>query len=138
MAVTYLQVINASALTEDITDEAIEDISNLLRESHKIKKGEDGTYDDDFTIRSQKELSTMLNCTSDLITTLLLVVACISLIVGGIGIMNIMLANVYERRKEIGTRRALGAQKNDIIVQFLLETIFLTVIGGMIGVTLGI
>ena len=138
LAVTYLQGINASALTEDITDEAIEDISNLLRESHKIKKGEDGTYDDDFTIRSQKELSTMMNSTSDLMTTLLLVVACISLIVGGIGIMNIMYVSVTERTREIGLRMSVGARGIDILNQFLIEAVLLSVTGGLIGVIFGI
>lgn len=138
LAVTYLQGINASALTEDITDEAIEDISNLLRECHKIKKGEDGTYDDDFTIRSQKELSTMMNSTSDLMTTLLLVVACISLIVGGIGIMNIMYVSVTERTREIGLRMSVGARGIDILNQFLIEAVLLSVTGGLIGVLFGI
>ena len=138
LAVTYLQGINASALTEDITDEAIEDISNLLRESHKIKKGEDGTYDDDFTIRSQKELSTMMNSTSDLMTTLLLVVACISLIVGGIGIMNIMYVSVTERTREIGLRMSVGARGIDILNQFLIEAVLLSVTGGLIGGIFGI
>lgn len=138
LAVTYLQGINASALTEDITDEAIEDITNLLRESHKIKKNEDGSYDDDFTIRSQKELSTMMNSTSDLMTTLLLVVACISLIVGGIGIMNIMYVSVTERTREIGLRMSVGARGVDILSQFLIEAILLSVTGGVIGVVFGI
>ena len=138
LAVTYLQGINASAITEDITDEAIEDISNLLRESHKIKKSEDGTYDDDFTIRSQKELSTMMNSTSDLMTTLLLVVACISLVVGGIGIMNIMYVSVTERTREIGLRMSVGARGIDILNQFLIEAVLMSVTGGVIGIIMGI
>ncbi len=138
LAVTYLQGINASAITEDITDKAIDDISNLLRECHKIKKGEDGTYDDDFTIRSQKELSSMMNSTSDLMTTLLLVVACISLIVGGIGIMNIMYVSVTERTREIGLRMSVGARGIDILNQFLIEAVLLSVTGGIIGVVFGI
>lgn len=138
LAVTYLQGINASAITEDITDKAIDDLSNLLRECHKIKKGEDGTYDDDFTIRSQKELSSMMNSTSDLMTTLLLVVACISLIVGGIGIMNIMYVSVTERTREIGLRMSVGARGIDILNQFLIEAVLLSVTGGIIGVVFGI
>ena len=138
LSVTYLQGINASAITEDITDEAIEDISNLLRESHKIKKSEDGTYDDDFTIRSQKELSTMMNSTSDLMTTLLLVVACISLVVGGIGIMNIMYVSVTERTREIGLRMSVGARGIDILNQFLIEAVLMSVTGGVIGIIMGI
>ena len=109
-----------------------------MRESHKIKKGEDGTYDDDFTIRSQKELSTMMNSTSDLMTTLLLVVACISLIVGGIGIMNIMYVSVTERTREIGLRMSVGARGIDILNQFLIEAVLLSVTGGLIGVIFGI
>ncbi len=138
LAVTYLEGINASALTEDITDEAIEDITALLRESHKIKKDETGEYSDDFTIRSQKELSSMMNSTSDLMTTLLLVVACISLIVGGIGIMNIMYVSVTERTREIGLRMSVGARGRDILSQFLIEAVMLSVTGGIIGVIFGI
>ena len=138
LAVTYLQGINASAITEDITDLAIDDVANILRESHKIKLNEFGEYDDDFTIRSQKELSSMMNSTSDLMTTLLLVVACISLVVGGIGIMNIMYVSVTERTREIGLRMSVGARGIDILNQFLIEAVLLSVTGGIIGIMLGI
>lgn len=138
LAVTYLQGINASAITEDITDLAIDDVANILRESHKIKLNEFGEYDDDFTIRSQKELSSMMNSTSDLMTTLLLVVACISLVVGGIGIMNIMYVSVTERTREIGLRMSIGAKGRDILAQFLIEAILISVTGGLIGVVFGI
>ncbi len=138
LAVTYLQGINASAITEDITDKAIEDITNILRENHKIKPDESGYYEDNFTIRSQKEMSEMMNSTSDLMTTLLLVVACISLIVGGIGIMNIMYVSVTERTREIGLRMSVGARGIDILNQFLIEAILLSVTGGVIGIIFGI
>lgn len=134
LSVTYLQGINASAITEDMTDLAIEDVTNILRESHKLK----GTDEDNFTIRSQQEMAEMMNSTSDTMTILLLVVACISLVVGGIGIMNIMYVSVTERTKEIGLRMSVGARGIDILSQFLIESILLSVTGGIIGVIVGI
>lgn len=134
LSVTYLQGINASAITEDMTDLAIEDISTILRQSHKLK----GTDEDDFTIRSQQEMAEMMNSTSDTMTILLLVVACISLVVGGIGIMNIMYVSVTERTKEIGLRMSVGARGIDILNQFLIESVMLSVTGGLIGVLVGI
>ncbi len=134
LSVTYLQGINASALTEDLTDAAIEDITAILRTSHKLKAGEQ----DNFTIRSQQEMAAMMNSTSDTMTVLLLVVACISLIVGGIGIMNIMYVSVTERTREIGLRMSVGARGMDILNQFLIEAILLSVTGGLIGVIVGI
>ncbi len=134
LAVTYLEGINCSAVTEDMTDLAIEDISGLLRTSHKLKD----TDEDNFTIRSQQEMAEMMNTTSDLMTTLLLCVACISLIVGGIGIMNIMYVSVTERTKEIGLRMSVGARGVDILSQFLIEAILLSVTGGLIGILFGI
>ena len=133
LAVTYLQGINASAITEDMTDLAIEDITQILRTSHKIK----GEEEDDFTIRSQQELSSMMSNTTDLMTTLLLCVACISLIVGGIGIMNIMYVSVTERTREIGLRMSVGARGIDILNQFLIESVLLSFSGGIVGVILG-
>ena len=130
LSITYLQGINASALTEDMTDQAIDDISELLRQNHKIKEGDE----DDFTIRSQQEMMQMMNSTSDTMTILLLVVACISLVVGGIGIMNIMYVSVTERTKEIGLRMSVGARGIDILNQFLIESVLLSVTGGLIGV----
>ncbi len=134
LSVTYLQGINASAVTEDMTDLAIEDITSILRESHKLK----ATDDDNFTIRSQQEMAEMMNSTSDTMTVLLLVVACISLVVGGIGIMNIMYVSVTERTKEIGLRMSVGARGIDILNQFLIESVLLSVTGGLIGVIVGI
>ena len=134
LSITYLQGINASALTEDMTDQAIDDISELLRQNHKIKEGDE----DDFTIRSQQEMIQMMNSTSDTMTILLLVVACISLVVGGIGIMNIMYVSVTERTKEIGLRMSVGARGIDILNQFLIESVLLSVTGGLIGVLVGV
>lgn len=134
LSVTYLQGINASAITEDMTDLAIDDITSILRESHKLK----GADEDNFTIRSQQEMAEMMNSTSDTMTILLLVVACISLVVGGIGIMNIMYVSVTERTKEIGLRTSVGARGIDILNQFLIESVLLSVTGGLIGVVCGI
>ncbi len=134
LSVTYLEGINASAVTEDMTDLAISEVTTLLRENHKLKTSDE----DDFTIRSQQEMAEMMNSTSDTMTILLLVVACISLIVGGIGIMNIMYVSVTERTKEIGLRMSVGARGIDILSQFLIESILLSVTGGLIGVVVGI
>ena len=134
LSVTYLQGINASAVTEDMTDLAIEDITSILRENHKLKASDE----DNFTIRSQQEMAEMMNSTSDTMTVLLLVVACISLVVGGIGIMNIMYVSVTERTKEIGLRMSVGARGIDILTQFLIESVLLSVTGGLIGVIVGI
>lgn len=134
LSVTYLQGINASAVTEDMTELAIEDITSILRENHKLKASDE----DNFTIRSQQEMAEMMNSTSDTMTVLLLVVACISLVVGGIGIMNIMYVSVTERTKEIGLRMSVGARGIDILNQFLIESVLLSVTGGLIGVIVGI
>ena len=113
---------------------AINEISTLLRSNHKLKDADE----DDFTIRSQQEMAEMMNSTSDTMTVLLLVVACISLIVGGIGIMNIMYVSVTERTKEIGLRMSVGARGIDILNQFLIESVLLSVTGGVIGVLVGV
>ena len=133
LAVTYLQGIYASALSEDMTDYAIEEITSILRREHKLKDSDDN----DFTIRSQQELSTMLNSTTDLMTTLLACIAGISLVVGGIGIMNIMYVSVTERTREIGLRMSVGARGIDILSQFLIEAILISITGGIIGVIIG-
>ena len=133
-AVTYLQGITCSALSEEYTDKAIEEITAVLRENHKLK--EDAA--DDFNIRSQQELSSMMTSTSDMMSTLLAAVAAISLIVGGIGIMNIMYVSVTERTREIGLRMSIGAKGRDILSQFLIEATLLSVAGGVIGVLFGI
>ena len=133
-AVTYLQGITCSALSEEFTDKAIEEISEVLRANHKLKED----ADDDFNIRSQQELSSMMTSTSDMMSSLLAAVAAISLIVGGIGIMNIMYVSVTERTREIGLRMSIGAKGRDILSQFLIEATLLSVAGGVIGVLLGI
>lgn len=133
LAQTYLEGIFASALTEDMTDNASEEITGILRRNHKLKESDD----DDFTIRSQQELSSMLNSTTDLMTTLLACIAGISLVVGGIGIMNIMYVSVTERTREIGLRMSVGARGIDILNQFLIEAILISITGGVIGVIVG-
>ena len=133
LAQTYLSGIFASALTEDMTKEAVNEITNILRREHKLKEADD----DDFTIRTQQELSSMLNTTTDLMTTLLACIAGISLVVGGIGIMNIMYVSVTERTREIGLRMSVGARGIDILSQFLIESILISITGGLIGVILG-
>ena len=140
LAQTYLGGINCSAITEGVTDQATEQISEILRRNHKLKEATD-TFDgdeDDFTIRSQEELSSMMSSTTNMLTILLGCVASISLIVGGIGIMNIMYVSVTERTREIGLRMSVGARGIDILNQFLIEAILLSVTGGIIGVLLGI
>ena len=133
LAQTYLSGVFASAITEDMTDEAVDEISRILRREHKLKE----TDDDDFTIRTQQELSSMLNTTTDLMTTLLACIAGISLVVGGIGIMNIMYVSVTERTREIGLRMSVGARGIDILSQFLIESVLISITGGLIGVILG-
>ena len=134
LAITHLQGINCSALEERYTDQAIEEISEILRRNHKLKESDE----DDFTIRSQQELSTMLTSTTDMMTVLLAAVAGISLLVGGIGIMNIMYVSVTERTREIGLRMSIGAKGIDILSQFLIESVLISVTGGLIGVIFGV
>lgn len=134
LAVTYLQEIVCSTLSEEYTDEAISEITDVLRRNHKLKEADD----DDFNIRSQQELSSMMTSTSDMMSTLLAAVAGISLLVGGIGIMNIMYVSVTERTKEIGLRMSIGAKGRDILAQFLIEATLISITGGLLGVILGV
>lgn len=134
LAITHLQGITCSALKEEYTEQAIDEISEILRRNHKLKADEE----DDFTIRSQQELSSMLTSTTDMMTVLLAAVAGISLLVGGIGIMNIMYVSVTERTREIGLRMSIGAKGIDILSQFLIESILISVTGGLIGVIFGV
>lgn len=134
LAITHLQGITCSALKEEYTEQAIDEITEILRRNHKLKD----TDDDDFTIRSQQELSSMLTSTTDMMTVLLAAVAGISLVVGGIGIMNIMYVSVTERTREIGLRMSIGAKGIDILAQFLIESVLISVTGGLIGVFLGV
>lgn len=133
LAIDYLQGLFASAVDEDRTEEAIDVITETLRLNHKLR--EDAA--DDFSIRSQQELSEMMNSTSDMMTVLLACIAGISLLVGGIGIMNIMFVSVTERTREIGLRMAIGARGIDILMQFLIEAVIISVTGGVIGILLG-
>lgn len=134
LAITHLQGLTCSALKEEYTEQAIDEISEILRRNHKLKADEE----DDFTIRSQQELSLMLTSTTDMMTVLLAAVAGISLLVGGIGIMNIMYVSVTERTREIGLRMSIGAKGIDILSQFLIESILISVTGGLIGVIFGV
>lgn len=140
MAQTYLGGIVCSAITEEASQPAQDQITEILRCNHKLKDATDTTEadEDDFNIRSQEEISSMMNSTMSTITILLGSVAGISLLVGGIGIMNIMYVSVTERTREIGLRMSVGARGIDILNQFLIEAILLSVTGGIIGVILGV
>lgn len=133
LAIDYIQGIFASAVDENRTEETIDQITEVLRTRHKIQEG----ADDDFEIRSQQELSQMMNSTSDMMTVLLACIAGISLLVGGIGIMNIMYVSVTERTREIGLRMSIGARGVDILSQFLIEAVIISVSGGIIGILVG-
>lgn len=140
LAQTYLGGITCSAITEGVTEKATDQITQILRRNHKLKDATETTEadDDDFNIRSQEELASMMNSSTSMLTILLGCVAGISLIVGGIGIMNIMYVSVTERTREIGLRMSVGARGIDILNQFLIEAILLSVTGGLIGVLLGV
>lgn len=140
LAKTYLGGIVCSAITEEASQPAQDQISEILRRNHKLKDATETTEadEDDFNIRSQEEISSMMNSTMSTITILLGSVAGISLLVGGIGIMNIMYVSVTERTREIGLRMSVGARGIDILNQFLIEAILLSVTGGIIGVILGV
>lgn len=133
LAIDYIQSIFASALSEEKTEEAIDEITEILRTNHKLRESDE----DNFTIRSQQELSNMISSTSDMMTILLACIAGISLLVGGIGIMNIMYVSVTERTREIGLRMSIGARGIDILSQFLIESVIISITGGIIGVLLG-
>ncbi len=133
-ATTYYQNIFASAIDANSTDQAVDEVTRVLRASHKLQNNEA----DDFTVRSQAELISTFTSTSQILTILLAVISGISLLVGGIGIMNIMYVSVTERTKEIGLRMSLGARGMDILLQFLIEAILISVTGGLIGVALGV
>ncbi|WP_442589327.1 ABC transporter permease [Pedobacter sp. AW31-3R] len=130
----YFGQIYASATTESASDAAVSEATEILRESHGLRADEQ----DDFQIRTQAELMTMLNSTSSMMTTLLTAVAGISLVIGGIGIMNIMYVSVTERTREIGLRMSIGARGIDILLQFLIEAVMISITGGVIGVILGV
>jgi len=134
LAIVYIQNIYASAIDENSSDTATKELTAILRVNHKLKPNDDN----DFTVRTQAELISTISSTSQLLTVLLTATAGISLLVGGIGIMNIMYVSVTERTKEIGLRMAIGARGRDILLQFLVEAILISITGGVIGVVLGI
>lgn len=140
LAQTYLSGIQCSAITEEDTEYATSEIREILRRTHRLKDKSSKTDadEDDFNIRSQEELASMMNNTTNMLTILLGCVAGISLIVGGIGIMNIMYVSVTERTREIGLRMSVGARGIDILNQFLIEAVLLSVTGGVIGVIIGV
>ncbi|MGZ3836475.1 MAG: ABC transporter permease, partial [Mucilaginibacter sp.] len=133
LATIYYTNIYSSAANEAVTDAAVTEITNILRDSHRLRSNEDN----DFTVRTQQELIATLSSTSGLLTVLLTVVAGISLVIGGIGIMNIMYVSVTERTKEIGLRMSIGARGKDILMQFLMEAVLISITGGVIGVLVG-
>lgn len=134
LAINYIHRINASAASEDVTSLAVQEIEEVLRVQHKIKAGQQ----DDFQVRTQQEMLDMMSSISGFLTVLLAAIASISLIVGGIGIMNIMYVTVTERTKEIGLRMSIGAKNRDILLQFLFESTILSLIGGIIGILFGL
>src|SRR5574341_670281 len=134
LGVTTVRSIAIQAATASLLDDLPVQIAELLRQRHRIGPGRD----DDFTVRTQQDIAEAATETSRVMTTLLGAIASVSLIVGGIGIMNIMLVSVTERTREIGIRMAVGAHARDILTQFLLEAIALSTVGGLIGIVLGI
>lgn len=134
LAIDHLESIIASAISEDAAPEAVTQVSEILRKQHKLTENEE----DDFHVRSMEELISTFSSTSEMLTILLVAVASISLLIGGIGIMNIMYVSVKERTKEIGLRMAVGGKGSDILMQFLIEAILISITGGILGVILGL
>jgi putative ABC transport system permease protein len=134
LAVDYLESIVGSSVSEDQAPNAVLEITALLRERHKLKELED----DDFHVISMEEMISTFSSTSEMLTLLLVAISGISLLVGGIGIMNIMYVSVKERTKEIGLRMAVGGKSSDILLQFLIEAMMISITGGLLGVSLGL
>ncbi|MBS1745976.1 MAG: ABC transporter permease [Bacteroidetes bacterium] len=134
LAQNYLQSIVASAISEDQATEAVKEVTGILEKTHKIPENEEN----DFNVFSQQELISTFSSTSEMLTILLVAIASISLIVGGIGIMNIMYVSVKERTREIGLRMAIGATESSILFQFLIESLLISISGGILGVLLGL
>jgi putative ABC transport system permease protein len=132
--ITWLQFIAASAVSQEASVAAVAPITSLLRERHRIRPGDD----DDFLIRTQADIADLQNQTQATMTYLLGGIASVSLLVGGIGIKNIMLVSVTERTREIGIRKALGARSQDVLLQFLIESGTMALVGGLVGVMCGI
>jgi putative ABC transport system permease protein len=133
LAIDYITGIFTSAISEDRTTEAIDELTTVMRRQHKISK----PTDDDFRVMSQSELVKTFTSISDILTALLGAISGISLLVGGIGIMNIMYVSVTERTREIGLRMSIGGKGQDILMQFLIESTMLSVSGGVFGIMLG-
>jgi putative ABC transport system permease protein len=133
LSIDYIQGINLSVTDEKKSEAAVEEFTQILRREHKIKEGDD----DDFSVMSQSEMISTVSTVIDALKYLLGAIAGISLLVGGIGIMNIMLVSVTERTREIGLRMSVGGRSNDILMQFLIEAAVLSVIGGIIGIIIG-
>ena len=134
LAQTYLQSIVASAITEEEAENAVNQVKTILERTHNIAQDQENN----FNVFSQQELISTFSSTSEMLTILLVAIASISLIVGGIGIMNIMYVSVKERTKEIGLRMAIGAKGKDILAQFLIESVLISITGGVVGVVLGL
>ena len=134
LAQTYLQSIVASVITEDQAENAVNEVKTILERTHNIAADEENN----FNVFSQQELISTFSSTSEMLTILLVAIASISLIVGGIGIMNIMYVSVKERTKEIGLRMAIGAKGKDILAQFLIESVLISITGGVVGVVIGL
>jgi putative ABC transport system permease protein len=132
--ITWVQFINASAISQVASVAAVDPITSLLRERHRIRRGDD----DDFLVRTQSDIADLANQTQSVMTMLLGGIASVSLLVGGIGIMNIMLVSVTERTREIGVRMAVGATESDVQRQFLVEAVTLSMMGGAIGILFGL
>lgn len=134
LAINYIHNIFASAVSEEATTGAVDDIENILRTEHRIKEGKEN----DFEVRTQQQILDMMGSVTSILTLLLTAVAAISLLVGGIGIMNIMYVTVTERTREIGLRMAVGGRNRDILMQFLVESTILSLAGGVIGIVFGV
>ena len=134
LAQTYLQSIVASAISENEAENAVNEVKKILERTHNIAANQENN----FNVFSQQELISTFSSTSEMLTVLLVAIASISLIVGGIGIMNIMYVSVKERTKEIGLRMAIGAKGKDILAQFLIESVLISITGGVVGVVLGL
>ncbi len=134
MGVTYVQQISVTAASAELIDSAKNDITLLLRERHKIRPGDD----DDFTIRKLSDIAESASNSAAVMATLLGSIASVSLLIGGIGIMNIMLVSVAERTREIGIRMAVGARRRDILFQFIVEALVMAAIGGALGIGVGV